>query len=195
MAKKRVKIKASGVKEPGSAKNTGKFYKVRRKDIFLVLGLAVIVALLVILGGGSGKSIEQGSNVTLHYTGTLEDGTVFDSSRDKIPLEFIIGQGQIIKGFEDGIIGMKAGDKKTIHIASENAYGEYNPENIGEYPKENVPETMELQIGSNVFLEAPNGGIAIATVKEIKDETIILDMNHPLAGKARNFEVEILDVA
>lgn len=198
MAKKRTHRKqiqkAPAGKEPESAKIVEKWYKRKRKEIFLVLGVAVIVALLVVLGGSMGKTIKEGSKVKLHYTGTLDDGTVFDSSKDKIPLEFVVGGGQVIKGFEQGVVGMKAGEKKTIHITSDNAYGAYNPANIGEYPKDKVPKEMKLEIGAKLFLEAPNGGIAIATVKQIKNETILLDLNHPLAGKDLNFDVEILEI-
>ncbi len=200
MAEKRLHAKKNKgheqVKEPESVKLVESVFKKRKKLIFSFLILAVIVLLLVVIGGGSGKVIKEGSKVKLHYTGTLDDGSVFDSSLNKQPLEFVVGAGQVIKGFEQGVIGMKLGDKKKIHIPSDQAYGPYNKENIGEFPKSKVPKEMELKVGVKVFLESQsNGGIAIATVLEIKNDTLVLDLNHPLAGKNLNFEVEILDVA
>ncbi|MBT4577329.1 peptidylprolyl isomerase, partial [Candidatus Woesearchaeota archaeon] len=138
--------------------------------------------------------IEKGSKIKLHYTGTLEDGTVFDSSKDKEPLEFEVGAGQVIPGFDEGVIGLKAGEKKTINIPADKAYGQYDEKRMGEYPKENVPKDMELKVGAKMFLQSPDGGVALATIKEIKEEVVLLDLNHPLAGKDLTFEVEIIEV-
>lgn len=161
------------------------------KAMFVLASIVIIVLALWIFGGN--EMIEQGSKVKLHYTGTLDDGSVFDSSKDKDPLEFEVGQGQVIPGFEEGVIGLKAGDKKTINIPADKAYGSYDEKRIGEYPKSNVPENMEVKIGAKIFLQSPDGGVAIATIKEIKDDILLLDLNHPLAGKDLTFEIEIIE--
>ncbi len=162
------------------------------KAMFVLASIVIIVLALWIFGGN--EMIEQGSKVKLHYTGTLDDGSVFDSSKDKDPLEFEVGQGQVIPGFEEGVIGLKAGDKKTINIPADKAYGSYDEKRIGEYPKSNVPENMEVKIGAKIFLQSPDGGVAIATIKEIKDDILLLDLNHPLAGKDLTFEIEIIEI-
>ncbi|MBT3865723.1 peptidylprolyl isomerase [Candidatus Woesearchaeota archaeon] len=138
--------------------------------------------------------IEKGSKIKLHYKGTLEDGTVFDSSEGKDPLEFEVGAGAVIAGFDEGVIGMKKGEKKTINIPADKAYGQYDEKRMGEYPKANVPKDMELKVGAKMFLQSPDGGVALATIKEIKDDVVVLDLNHPLAGKNLTFEVEIIEV-
>ena len=154
----------------------------------------VVIVLGFLIIGGNGNMIEKGSKIKLHYTGTLEDGTVFDSSKDKEPLEFEVGAGQVIPGFDEGVIGLKAGEKKTINIPANKAYGQYDEKRMGEYPKENVPKDMELKVGAKMFLQSPDGGVALATIKEIKEEVVLLDLNHPLAGKDLTFEVEIIEV-
>jgi peptidylprolyl isomerase len=154
----------------------------------------VVIVLGFLIIGGNGNMIEKGSKIKLHYTGTLEDGTVFDSSKDKEPLEFEVGAGQVIPGFDEGVIGLKAGEKKTINIPADKAYGQYDEKRMGEYPKENVPKDMELKVGAKMFLQSPDGGVALATIKEIKEEVVLLDLNHPLAGKDLTFEVEIIEV-
>ena len=104
------------------------------------------------------------------------------------------GAGAVIAGFDEGVIGMKKGEKKTINIPADKAYGQYDEKKMGEYPKANVPKEMELKVGAKMFLQSPEGGVALATIKEIKDDVVILDLNHPLAGKDLTFEVEIVEV-
>lgn len=162
------------------------------KPLIGIVLVAFVLGFLII--GGNGNMIEKGSKIKLHYTGTLEDGTVFDSSKDKEPLEFEVGAGQVIPGFDEGVIGLKAGEKKTINIPADKAYGQYDEKRMGEYPKENVPKDMELKVGAKMFLQSPDGGVALATIKEIKEEVVVLDLNHPLAGKDLTFEVEIIEV-
>ncbi len=185
---KKTVTKTSSKKSLSSKKDNTICYK----PLFVMLLVVFVFGLLII--GGNGNMIEKGSKIKLHYTGTLEDGTVFDSSKDKEPLEFEVGAGQVILGFDEGVIGLKAGDKKTIHIPVEKAYGQYDETRIGEYPKENVPKDMELMVGAKMFLQSPDGGVALATIKEIKEEVVVLDLNHPLAGKDLTFEVEIIEV-
>ncbi len=136
--------------------------------------------------------IKKGSKVKVHYTGKLENGKVFDTSVEKDPLEVVVGQSGLIKGFEEGLMGMKEGEKKTIEITPEDAYGQLIEGRTQEVEKSILPE--EIQVG--MALQA-NGevGTMVVTVKEIKEETVVLDANHPLAGKDLIFELEVLEVS
>lgn len=155
--------------------------------------IAIVVVGLLIVLGGSGEVVKEGSNVKLHYIGTLEDGTIFDSSYEVEPIEFVMGEGKVIRGFEEEILGMRVGDKNKISIPSDKAYGEYDPTKIGEYPKSKVPDNLEIKVGDAVFLENENG-VAVATILSIEGDVVMLDLNHPLAGKDLTFEIEILEV-
>jgi FKBP-type peptidyl-prolyl cis-trans isomerase SlpA len=139
------------------------------------------------------KKVETNSTVTVHYTGRLEDGNVFDSSmvEGRDPLKATLGQGQLIKGFELGLQEMSVGDKKTVEIEPLDAYGEYNDFMIQEVPKTQLPGDVE--IGSHLEAQTQMGPVQFI-VKEIKDETVILDANHPLAGKKLVFDLEVLEV-
>ena len=199
MAKKRATKK--GTRKTASKKTVTKtpvkkqLPKKQNKCCKPLIGFVLVVFVLgFLIIGGNGNMIEKGSKIKLHYTGTLEDGTIFDSSKDKEPLEFEVGAGQVIPGFDEGVIGLKAGEKKTINIPADKAYGQYDEKRMGEYPKENVPKDMELKVGAKMFLQSPDGGVALATIKEIKEEVVVLDLNHPLAGKDLTFEVEIIEV-
>ena len=130
----------------------------------------------------------------MNFVGKLEDGSVFDSSEGKGPLEFEIGSGIVIAGFDEGIRGMKVGDKKTITVPSEKAYGNYDESKIGEFPKEKIPDIEKVGVGDKLFLTGPDGGVVFAIIKEIEDEVVVLDLNHPLTGKTLIFEVEILEI-
>jgi FKBP-type peptidyl-prolyl cis-trans isomerase SlpA len=139
------------------------------------------------------NTIKNGDNVSVHYTGRLEDDSVFDSSRfeGREPLTVTLGQGQLIPGFENGLIGMTIGENKTIEIEPENAYGDVNPQLMSEVPITQVPEGVkvgDMLQGQNQF------GPVNVTVKEIKEETVVLDMNHPLAGKKLIFDLEVVTV-
>ena len=135
--------------------------------------------------------IEKNKVVSIHYTGTLEDGTVFDSSEGKEPLEFIYGIGQIIPGLEEGIEGLKVGDKKKIeNIAPDKAYGPKLDEAMQEVPKTQLPEDLDVQVGMQLAAQGPQGPIPVV-IAEIKDESVVVDFNHPLAGKTLTFEVEV----
>jgi FKBP-type peptidyl-prolyl cis-trans isomerase 2 len=135
--------------------------------------------------------IENGKKVTLHYKGKHEDGSVFDESTGKDPLEFTIGANQVIPGFELGVIGLEAGDNKTIEIEPKDAYGDFRDDLLAEVPRANVPEGTE--VGTQLQTEI-NGQPVPVTVKEIKDETIVIDANHPLAGKKLIFDLEVVGV-
>ena len=139
------------------------------------------------------EKIKNGDNVSVHYTGKLEDGSVFDTSlvEGREPLTVTLGQGQLIPGFENGLIDMTTGEIKTIEIEPENAYGDINPQLMSEIPLSQVPEgvkTGDMLQGQNQF------GPVNVVVKEIKEETVVLDMNHPLAGKKLIFDLEVVSV-
>lgn len=136
--------------------------------------------------------IEKGSKVKVHYTGKLEDNNVFDTSVNKEPLEFTVGEGMLIPGFENGVLGMKPGDKKTIELSVEEAYGERRDDLINEIPKTNLPENVE--VGQMLQAETEQGPITVV-VTEINEETAKIDANHPLAGRKLFFDLEIVEVA
>ncbi|MCH8520041.1 MAG: peptidylprolyl isomerase [Nanoarchaeota archaeon] len=136
--------------------------------------------------------IEKNKVVSIHYTGTLEDGTVFDSSEGKEPLEFIFGVGQIIPGLEEGIDGLKVGEKKKIeNISPDKAYGPKLEEAMQEVPKSQLPEDLDVQVGMQLAAQGPQGPIPVV-IAEIKEESVVVDFNHPLAGKTLTFEVEVI---
>jgi peptidylprolyl isomerase len=138
--------------------------------------------------------VKKGDVVRVHYTGTLLDGTQFDSSVGRNPLEFTVGAGQMIAGFDAGVLGMAIGEKKTLQIDPENAYGLSNPEAIIEFPKSNVPAEMQLEVGMQLNLQNEYGQPVPVVVLELKDDVIIMDANHSLAGKDLIFEVEIVEI-
>ena len=138
--------------------------------------------------------IEENKVVSMHYSGTLKDGTVFDSSEGREPLEFIYGIGMIIPGLEEGIKGLEVGSKKKVeHISPEKAYGNIQEEAKQEIPKEQMPQDVELQVGMQLAAQGPQGPIPVV-IAEIKDSSVVVDFNHPLAGKVLNFDVEIISI-
>jgi FKBP-type peptidyl-prolyl cis-trans isomerase 2 len=139
--------------------------------------------------------VKQGSKVSLHYTGTLEDGTVFDSSEGHDPLEFTAGEGMVIKGFDNGVMGLKKGEEKEIVILPENAYGKVEDSLRIKVPKESFGEhTDKLKEGVILRLMSPTGQAMNAKVLKIEDKEVMLDLNHPLAGKTLKFKVKIVDI-
>jgi len=136
--------------------------------------------------------IETGSKVKVHYTGKLENDNVFDTSKERDPLEVTIGQGQLIPGFENGLMGMNVGDKKTIEIEPEQAYGPVREELVSEVPKTNLPEGV--QVGNMLQAQTEQGPINVR-VAELGDTTAKVDANHPLAGKKLIFDLEVIEIA
>ncbi|MDK2886215.1 MAG: hypothetical protein PWP54_773 [Thermosipho sp. (in: thermotogales)] len=136
--------------------------------------------------------VKIGDKVKVHYVGKYENGEVFDSSLDKEPLEFVVGNNQVIPGFEEGIMGMEIGEKKTINVPSDKAYGPFREELVFPIEKSKLPEG----ITEGEFLEVhqPDGNNFIVKVSEIKDDTAYLDANHPLAGKNLIFEIELVSI-
>lgn len=138
--------------------------------------------------------IKKGDSVKVHYTGKLTTGEQFDSSAGREPLEFTVGAGQMIKGFDAGVEGMALGEKKTVNIPAAEAYGEWHEENVIDFPKENVPAEMQLEIGMPLMLRDNYGRPVEVKVHEITEAVVRLDANHMLAGKELVFDIEIVEV-
>lgn len=137
---------------------------------------------------------KQGDTVRVHYTGTLASGEQFDSSREREPIEFTLGEGQLIAGFETAVQGMTEGERKTVTVPSTDAYGPHDPQLLQEVPKERLPQDLDLQIGMVVQAADPTGRTMRLSVQEIGDETVLFDANHPLAGKDLIFDIELVEL-
>jgi FKBP-type peptidyl-prolyl cis-trans isomerase SlpA len=138
--------------------------------------------------------VNENSTVTVHYTGKLEDGSIFDTSHleGRTPLNVKLGEGALIPGFEKGLLDMEVGQNKTIEIEPDQAYGEFNPEMIGEVTKDKVPS--EIEVGHTLQTMTPQGPLNVRVI-EIKEETVVLDANHPLAGKKLIFDLELVSLS
>ena len=139
------------------------------------------------------KVVKDGRNVTVHYVGKLDDGSIFDSSRDYEPISFEVGGGKVIPGFDQAVIGMKVGETKSVQILSEDAYGDRNENAVLVVPRDAFPEDMEIEIGMQVTGQGPNGDFP-AIVTATASNGVTIDMNHPLAGQNLNFEIEVVEV-
>lgn len=137
--------------------------------------------------------IKQGDTVRAHYTGTLEDGTVFDTSRNREPLEFILGKGMVISGFEKAVLGHEPGETITVTIGPDEAYGDRDEELVFTVPRAQVPDHIPLEVGTPLQLSNEQGEMAV-TITEVDADEITLDANHPLAGKTLTFEIAIDEV-
>ena len=140
-------------------------------------------------------SIAKKDNVVkVHYTGKLDNGQVFDTSKDREPLEFKIGEGKLIPGFENGVIGMNLQETKTIKIPSTEAYGEKRPELLIEVKKQQLPDNLTPEIGMELVSKRQDGQEQIVKIAEIKDQSVVIDANHPLAGEDLTFEIELVEI-
>jgi peptidylprolyl isomerase len=140
------------------------------------------------------QQAKSGDIVRVHYHGKLIDGTTFDSSEGRAPLEFTVGQGMVIKGFDDAMIDMKIGDKKTVHIPVEQAYGHRNDEMMMEFPKTDFPDDMTPEIGMELHMSDNMGNVFPVVIAEVLEKTVILDANHSLAGKDLVFDIELVEI-
>jgi len=138
---------------------------------------------------------KTGDTVKVHYTGKLDNGTVFDSSVDREPLEFTIGNGQLIADFEQAVIDMNPGESKTIKIPCDNAYGPHREEMLMVVDRSQFPEGLEPKIDQKLQVRDPNGGDSVVTVVDVTEANVTLDANHPLAGKDLMFEIQLTEIA
>lgn len=140
------------------------------------------------------EQAKSGDTVKVHYTGKLEDGTEFDSSRGKDPLEFTLGEGRIIPGFEQAVLGMNPGDSKTVNIPADQAYGAYRDDWVMVVEREQLPSNIEPQVGQQ--LQVRQGEQAyVVQITDVSESNVTLDRNHPLAGEALTFEIQLVEVA
>jgi len=137
---------------------------------------------------------KSGDTVRLHYKGTLDDGSIFDSSEGRDPLEFTVGSGQIISGLDRAIPGMKVGEEKTVRIEADEAYGAPNPSARQAVPRANIPDNIPIEVGMQLQAQTENGQMMTVVVAEISEDEVVLDANHPLAGKALTFEIQLTDI-
>jgi peptidylprolyl isomerase len=137
---------------------------------------------------------KSGDSVKIHYTGTLDDGTQFDSSAGREPLAFKLGSGQVIPGFDKAVDGMSVGESKTVNIRAEDAYGPHSAQMVQEVPRSALPDDLTPVVGMGLQAQGPDGQVANLVVTSVQDESITVDGNHPLAGKALNFDIELVSI-
>ena len=154
----------------------------------------ILASIIVISGCGGELSVKNGDTVKVHYTGTLDDGTEFDSSYERGPLEFTVGEGKLLSGFEQAVIGMQVGQSKTVTILAEDAYGLYDDELVEVVNRDELPSDLELEIGQELTVYNQGVPVDTCTVIEISDSTVTLDYNHPLAGKDITFAIELVEI-
>jgi peptidylprolyl isomerase len=137
---------------------------------------------------------KTGDTVLVHYTGKLQDGTIFDSSVDRQPLEFAVGQGQVIPGFDQAVTGMSPGDSKTVQIPADQAYGPARSEMVMVVDRQQIPTDLEVSVGAQLQLQHSSGQVIPVMIKELTTETVTLDANHPLAGEDLTFDINLVSV-
>ena len=140
------------------------------------------------------QQVKSGDKIKVHYHGRLVNGETFDKSEGREPLEFEVGSGMVIKGFDDGVTGMAVGDKKTINIPFLEAYGPRNPDMIIDMPRDRFPKDMELEVGMPLAMSDDQGQQFQVAIAEIKEESVVLDANHPLAGEDLIFDLELVEI-
>jgi FKBP-type peptidyl-prolyl cis-trans isomerase 2 len=137
---------------------------------------------------------KNGDTVKVHYTGKLEDGTVFDSSVDREPLEFMIGQGNLIPGFEEAVVGLEPSESRTATISHEEAYGPYRPEMVAQVDRSQFPDDVEPEVGQHFQMRHEQGQVMTVVVTDVSETSVTLDANHPLAGKDLTFDIELVEI-
>ncbi len=139
-------------------------------------------------------TIKEGDTVKVHYTGKIENGTIFDSSKEREPLEFTIGEGKLIPGFEKAIVGMNVGDSNTVTIPSDEAYGEKRDDMVVDVNRDQIPEDIKPEVGQQLQIQQKDGDAIPVVITDVTDDAVKLDANHPLAGEDLTFEIEIVEV-
>lgn len=155
---------------------------------------SLILKIIVLLNCQKMQQVKKGDTISVHYRGTLEDGTLFDASEGREPLQFEVGGGMVIEGFDSGVLGMAIGEKKTVKIPFDKAYGPQQESLFMEFPVENLPEDLEPEIGMVLNMTNDDGEDLQVRVVEVKDDFIVIDANHPLAGKDLIFELDLVSV-
>ena len=137
---------------------------------------------------------KHGDTVKVHYTGKLDDGTVFDTSNNREPLQFTIGDGQLIPGFEHTVLGMNMGESRTVNIQAEDAYGLHHKEMVGVVDRDQFPPDLEVKVGQQFKTDNEDGRTIIVTVTNVSESNVTLDANHPLAGKDLTFDIQLVAI-
>ena len=138
--------------------------------------------------------VKAGDTVRIHYTGTLNDGSTFDSSAGREPLEFVVGSGQIIPGLDSALPGMKVGDTKVVEVPADQAYGAHNPEGVQAIPRDQFPDNIPLDPGTQLQVQTADGRALPVTITEVSEDAVVLDANHALAGKDLTFDIELVEI-
>ena len=167
-----------------------------KKTCVVLLGILLLGTVLVLGCTGEEGSVQakDGDTVKVHYTGTLEDGTVFDTSVEREPLEFTLGEGTLILGFEEAVKGMQVGQSITVTIPAEEAYGPYRDELVLVIERDQLPEELEPEVGQQLPMQQTNNGTIVVIVIDVSETTITVDANHHLAGKDLTFEIELIEI-
>jgi FKBP-type peptidyl-prolyl cis-trans isomerase 2 len=140
------------------------------------------------------KQVKKGDKIRVHYHGKLTNGETFDSSEGRAPLEFVVGAGMMIKGFDDAVVGMELGEKKTVNIPAIDAYGEHKEDQVIEFPRDQFPKDMKPEVGQQLTMTNGSGQHFPVTIAEVKDDVVLLDANHFLAGKELVFDITIAEI-
>ena len=160
--------------------------------------LVIVLAGILLVTGCTGKEglavAKDGNTVKVHYTGKLDDDTIFDTSIEREPLEFTIGAGQMIPGFEEAVRGMQVGQMKTVTIPAEEAYGPYNEDMVLVVEREQLPPELHPAVGQQLQMQQQDGRVGVVLVTDVSETTITIDTNHPLAGKDLTFEIELVEI-
>lgn len=162
------------------------------------ISLTVLLSGMMFVLGCAGKEsaivAKDGDTIQVHYTGKLDDGTIFDSSLERDPLEFTLGSGSLIPGFENAVRGMQVGESVKVTIPAGEAYGEYNDGLVMIVDRSQLPADLSPAVGQQLQMQQMDGTAAIVVVTEVSEESITIDANHPLAGKALTFEIEVVSI-
>ena len=162
--------------------------------ILLVILLSGTVLVTGCIGKEGSAMAIDGNTVKVHYTGTLDDGTVFDTSVGCEPLEFTLGQGELIPGFEEAVRGLKIGQSKTVTIPAEEAYGQHTDDLVMTIERTRLPEGLDPEVGQQLQMQQANGRTTVIMITDVSEKTITVDGNHPLAGKDLTFEIELVEI-